>query len=213
MKITNIALAAPFAILLLLSAPAWSDEKDKDKDKAGSDSSMSFISVGLGYYNYSLNYSNLVKLLPGISPGDSVDSRSSGFNISGGWLFQKNLGLQFDLAASGAVTYTRAGGTTQKIFDPSIFSMSVLFWQDVSSNMDVYAKVGGTFWGFQSNSNNPIANSDSFGPNVGAGFDYRISGTRKNGMAARLEWNYYRGQNILVNHANSVSANLLFMFN
>lgn len=209
MKTPGITFVLPFSFLLLLSAPAWSDTPAHE---GSADTSTVFASVGLGYYDYSLNTSNTVVLTPGMLPGDKVNSRTSGFNVSGGWLYPNNLGLQFDLATSGAVTYTDSSGTTQKAFVPTFMSVSVLFWKDIARNTDIYAKLGGTFWSFQSSSNQTIGNSDSFGPNVGVGADYHISGTHKNGMAVRLEWNYIRGQNILVNHATSLSANLLFTF-
>lgn len=167
--------------------------------------------VGYNMTKFSTNRNGVLTTFNTLSPATSVDGATSNLAAFAGWRFDELLAAQMDMFTGGSVRATDAG-VQKKLFEVSLLTISAVANHKLSDQLNLYGKLGGTFFMLSQplTSNASLTVDNGFGPSFGVGLDYNLYGGSERML--RLEWNYYRMDNVLLSNANGLTLSALFQF-
>ncbi|MDD5057184.1 MAG: hypothetical protein PHQ60_04875 [Sideroxydans sp.] len=196
---------AVVTFLLAVHLPAWSLD---NAAPATNPLANTYFALGYDAISFKANRSGIIAATPSLSSGATIESASS--NLSGvfGWKMDEHLAMQFDLVSFGSVRATD-NGISKQILSSTIFSVSAILSQQVSDNLSIFGKLGGTYWGLRNQDSDKSVN-DGFGPSFGAGIDFNLYGGKERML--RLEWTHYKMDGVFLNSADGLSLGALFNF-
>jgi hypothetical protein len=190
----HIALASLFTAMLA-STPTLASE-------IGTQESYEYVGIGVGSTRLAANQQNL----PGVTAGASLSSNSSNFNIFVGKQFDSFLGMEIGYQSGAAIT-AREAGATREVMKADFMTIAATMGTPFNERIGMYGKLGGAFWKYAFSNGN--YSKQGFAPSVGLGMNVNLYGGTSRQL--RLEYNYYRLENVYLKSAGVLSVNALFV--
>jgi len=165
-----------------------------------------YFGLGVAQSDLQVNKQN-VAALNNLSNQSSLEDNGFGMQTFLGIKFDEHVALELGYVDMGAVNLND-GTTVQEFMEAKSIYIDSVLSQRVTNWLDVFAKVGVSFWQAQDLSNNEKTDGD--GMHYGAGFDIDLVGNRARVM--RIKWEHHEFDNVILKSTDSISASLMFNF-
>jgi len=168
------------------------------------------LGVGMGLTRFDANQRGIAREFIELQPGFDVDDSGTSFRIMGSYMFDPVLAIDMDFVALGDVI-AEDGNGRNKLFSVEALVTAVRLRHRFNDKLIGFARLGASIWGM-SGSGGPGTDTVDDGVNatLGAGLDIDIHDGF--GRALRLEWGHYEFNGVLLDTADTFTANLVFNY-
>lgn len=174
----------------------------------GFDDRYSF-GVGVGSTAFNLDEANIVANYVSLNDSATFTDNSTTFVIYGGIRLDEYMVIETDFLMQGDIAATQSG-VKRKLFDVDTLSVTVALQHELSSRINAFARIGVHMWDATVGSDSLTSVDSSVDLTYGLGLDINVYGGKERVM--RIQWNHYEYDGVFLDHGDTLSLSLRFLF-